>query len=94
MGGTALRGPDDGGGGGGGAVTRRVRGARRVGGGIAGAALAALYLLHNDVWFWGAPHRLTVLWGLPAGFVYHVAFCFAAAGVMALLARRVWPPAA
>lgn len=35
--------------------------------------LTALYLLHNDFWFWGNPE--TVLGGLPIGLAYHVGYC-------------------
>lgn len=53
------------------------------------AALALLFVLHHDVWFWHEP-RLVL--GLPAGLLYHVAFCLAAAALMALAVRRAWPP--
>ena len=46
------------------------------------AALVALLFLHQDVWNWYEPATLL---GLPAGFVYHVAFCGLVAVVMALL---------
>ena len=58
--------------------------------GVLLAGLGALYLLHNDFWNWGAPHRVAALWGLPAGFVWHVALCLAAAGWMAAMVRW-WP---
>jgi hypothetical protein len=54
-------------------------------------ALALFWLLHNDFWLWDAPHRLPWLAGLPAGFAYHVAYCLAAAGLMAAIARFAWP---
>lgn len=46
---------------------------------LAWAGVGLLYLLHNDVWLWSEPHRLPWAWSLPAGFVYHVVFCVAAA---------------
>jgi len=52
------------------------------------AALALLYVLHADLWFWNDAHRVL---GLPVGLVYHVLYCFAAAGMMALLVRFAWP---
>lgn len=52
-------------------------------------ALAALYLLHNDLWLWN-DSRLVL--GLPIGLVYHVAFCFAAAAVLGVLVVFAWPP--
>ena len=53
------------------------------------AALAALYLLHNDFWLWNDSR----LWlGLPAGLVYHIGFCVAASAVLALLVLFAWPP--
>lgn len=57
----------------------------------AALSLAVLFLLHHDVWLWDAPHRLAWAAGLPAGFVYHVAYCFAAAALMAVLVRRFLP---
>lgn len=52
------------------------------------AGLALLYLLHNDVWLWSEPHRLPWAWSLPAGFVYHVVFCLAAALLFWLIVRH------
>jgi hypothetical protein len=53
------------------------------------AALAALYLLHNDVWLWNDSR----LWlGLPAGLIYHIGFCVAASAVLGLLVVYAWPP--
>ena len=43
------------------------------------AALAALYLLHNDLWLWNDP---TLVLGLPVGLTFHVAFCVATAAVL------------
>ena len=51
-------------------------------------ALAALYLLHNDLWLWNDP-RLVL--GLPVGLVYHVAFCVATSVVLTLLVVYAWP---
>jgi hypothetical protein len=51
-------------------------------------ALAALYLLHNDIWFWREP-RLVL--GLPAGLLYHALYCVAAAALAALAVRFAWP---
>lgn len=53
------------------------------------AALAALWLLHNDLWLWDAPHRVAAAWGLPAGFLYHLGYCLAAAALMAWAVGRV-----
>lgn len=53
------------------------------------AALAALYVLHNDLWLWNDPRLLL---GLPIGLVYHVGFCVAASAVLALLVVFAWPP--
>jgi hypothetical protein len=52
------------------------------------AALAALYLLHNDLWLWNDP-RLVL--GLPAGLTFHVAFCIATSAVLTLLVIYAWP---
>ena len=52
------------------------------------AALAVLYALHEDAWFRDDP-RLVL--GLPVGLTYHVAYCLAAAVLMALLVKLAWP---
>lgn len=52
------------------------------------AALALLYLLHNDLWLWNDPR---LVFGLPAGIVYHVGFCVAASIVLTLLVIYAWP---
>jgi hypothetical protein len=52
------------------------------------AGLALLYLLHNDLWFWDDPRPVL---GLPVGLTYHIAYCAAAAVLMALLVRFAWP---
>ncbi|MDH3404289.1 MAG: DUF3311 domain-containing protein [Acidobacteriota bacterium] len=49
-------------------------------------AVAALAVLHNDLWWWNDP-RLVL--GLPVGLAYHLAFCLAATLVMAVAARRL-----
>lgn len=45
-------------------------------------AVALLYLLRFDVWFWHDAPRLAWAGTLPAGFVYHVGFCVVVAWVM------------
>ena len=50
--------------------------------------LVALFLLHNDFWFWDSPK---VVLGLPIGLVYHIGYCVAAAVLMALTINHVWP---
>ncbi len=52
------------------------------------AALAALYLLHNDLWLW-SDARLVL--GLPAGLLYHVAYCLVTSAVLAMLVGWAWP---
>jgi uncharacterized protein DUF3311 len=52
------------------------------------AALAALAVLHNDLWLWNDGR---VIAGLPVGLLYHLGFCAAAALVMLLLVRFAWP---
>lgn len=54
------------------------------------AAIAALYVLHQDVWFWHEARPL-VFGFLPVGLAYHGAFCLAAALLMWTLTRLVWP---
>ncbi len=51
-------------------------------------ALIALFVLHNDFWFWDNPK---VVMGLPIGLLYHIGFCVAAAILMALIINYAWP---
>ena len=52
--------------------------------------VAALYVLHQDVWFWNRAQPL-VFGILPIGLFYHAAFTVATSVVMALLVRLFWP---
>jgi hypothetical protein len=50
----------------------------------------AVYALHQDIWFWRSAEPL--LFGvLPAGLWYHAGYTLAAALLMWLLSRVVWP---
>ena len=53
-------------------------------------AVAALYVLHQDVWFWDTARPL-VFGFLPIGLFYHAAYSAAVAGLMVLLIRFAWP---
>jgi hypothetical protein len=57
---------------------------------LVSVTIAALYLLHQDVWFWGTARPL-VFGFLPVGLAYHAAFCLAAAALMWMLTATVWP---
>jgi hypothetical protein len=52
--------------------------------------IAAVYLLHQDVWFWRTARPLTFGF-LPVGLAYHAAYCLAAAALMWVLTRVAWP---
>ena len=52
------------------------------------AALAVLFLLHQDFWLWNDGRMVL---GLPVGLTYHVLYCLAAAAMMALLVKFAWP---
>lgn len=54
------------------------------------AALASLYVLHQDVWFWREARPL-VFGFLPIGLAYHALYCLAIAAVMWVLTRVAWP---
>ncbi len=56
-------------------------------------AVAALYVLHQDVWFWRTPRVFGVipLGFVPVGLFYHACFSAAAAGLMWLLVTYAWP---
>ena len=53
-------------------------------------AVVALYILHQDVWFW---RRVTpLIFGfLPIGLFYHVVYTLAISVLMWLLVRHAWP---
>lgn len=52
--------------------------------------IAAVYVLHQDVWFWREARPL-VFGFLPIGLAYHAAYCLAVAAVMWGLTRSAWP---
>ncbi len=56
----------------------------------AAAIVAALYVLHQDFWFWREARPL-VLGVLPIGLFYHAAFTVATAVALWGLVRLVWP---
>ncbi len=53
-------------------------------------AVAALYVLHQDLWFWRTARPL-VFGFIPVGLFYHAAFSVAAALLMWLLVAKAWP---
>ena len=53
-------------------------------------AAAALYLLHQDFWFWRTAQPL-VFGFVPVGLFYHACYTVAAALFMWLLVRYAWP---
>ena len=52
-------------------------------------AVAALYILHQDIWFWRSSHL--VFGFLPVGLYYHGLFSIAASLLMWLLVTYAWP---
>jgi hypothetical protein len=52
-------------------------------------AVAALYVLHQDIWFWNSKHL--VFGVLPIGLFYHGCFSVAAALLMWSLVTFAWP---
>ena len=57
---------------------------------LLGLATLALYLLHQDFWFWKSARPL-VLGFLPVGLFYHACYTVLAALLMWLLVRHAWP---
>ena len=52
--------------------------------------IVALYLLHQDFWFWNSSRPL--MFGfLPIGLSYHLIYTLVISGVMWLLVRLAWP---
>ena len=52
-------------------------------------AVAALYILHQDIWFWRSSYL--VFGFIPIGLFYHACFSVAAALLMWLLVTFAWP---
>ncbi len=57
---------------------------------VLAVAVAALYLLHQDIWFWDRARPL-VLGFLPVGLFYHTVYSLAVAALMWALIRFAWP---
>jgi hypothetical protein len=53
-------------------------------------AVVALYVLHQDIWFWRTARPL-VFGFVPIGLAYHAAFSVACAVVLGLLVTHAWP---
>lgn len=53
-------------------------------------AVAVLYVLHQDIWFWRTARPL-VFGFMPIGLAYHAAFSVAASIVLWLLVTYAWP---
>jgi hypothetical protein len=54
------------------------------------AALAGLYILHQDLWLWRSARPL-VFGFLPPALAYHGVYCIAVAGLMWVLTTVAWP---
>jgi Protein of unknown function (DUF3311) len=54
------------------------------------AAVAALYVLHQDFWLWRAARPL-VFGFIPIGLFYQICFSVAASLLMWLLVKYAWP---
>jgi hypothetical protein len=54
------------------------------------AAVALLYVLHQDIWNWRTAHPL-VFGFMPIGLFYHACFATAASLLMWLLVTFAWP---
>ena len=52
--------------------------------------IAALYVVHQDIWFWRVARPL-VFGALPIGLFYHVAFTLATSLALWWLVRAIWP---
>ena len=57
---------------------------------VAALLVAALYVLHQDLWFWRDARPL-VFGVLPIGLFYHVAYTLATSAILWLLVRMLWP---
>jgi Protein of unknown function (DUF3311) len=52
--------------------------------------VVALYILHQDIWFWRTAHPM-VFGFIPIGLFYQACFSVACALVMWLLVKHAWP---
>jgi hypothetical protein len=52
--------------------------------------VGALYVLHQDVWFWRTAHPL-VFGFIPIGLFYHACFTVAASLAFRMLVKHAWP---
>jgi hypothetical protein len=52
--------------------------------------VVALYILHQDFWYWRTPYPL-VFGFIPIGLFYHACFSVAASLVMWMLVKFAWP---
>ena len=50
----------------------------------------ALYVLHQDVWFWDSARPLFAGF-LPVGLTYHAVYCAATSALMWALTTYAWP---
>jgi hypothetical protein len=57
---------------------------------LAVCAAAALYVLHQDAWFWHSARPL-VFGFLPIGLFYHAAYTVACSLLLWLLVAAAWP---
>lgn len=53
-------------------------------------AVAGVYGLHQDLWFWREARPL-VFGFLPVGLAYHGFYCLVVSGLMWWLTRTAWP---
>lgn len=52
--------------------------------------VGALYVLHQDFWFWRRAHPL-ILGFIPVGLFYHACYTVVTALVMWMLVKHAWP---
>ena len=57
---------------------------------VAWLVVAAMYVLHQDLWFWRDARPL-VFGFLPIGLFYHAAYTVVLSAMLAWLVRRYWP---
>ena len=53
-------------------------------------ACVALYVLHQDFWFWRTAHPMAFGF-LPIGLFYHACYTVAVSAFMGLLVKYAWP---
>jgi hypothetical protein len=71
-------------------IIMRMAGKRAPSKTVIALLIGALYVLHQDFWWW-TDYRPLLFGFLPVGLAYHAGYCMLAALLMGWLVRWAWP---